>query len=131
MELPKINDFELEKSHLKYCPLCLEKWQIYEELDTPEKKGDIYLFCLKDEVSIKISDPMLGRWAVVEHEPCAVCGHKFMRMFFRSDEYIKMRCEKCNCIIESVDPSKHEKLIRKEEMDGLRKTVREPEEDEN
>jgi phage FluMu protein Com len=104
--------------------LCLEKWKIYEELDTPQKKGDIYLFCLEDEISIKISDPMLGRWAVIEHEPCPVCGEKIMRMFFRSDEYIKMKCHKCKTVVESVDDKKHEALIRKEEMDGLRKTVR-------
>lgn len=125
-QIPKIDHFKAEKSHLKYCPLCLEKWKIYEELDTAVKKGDIYLFCIEDEISIKISDPMLGRWAVVEHEPCPCCGHKFMRLFFRSDEYIKMKCEKCKFVAESVEPDKHAELMRKEEMKGLRKTVRVP-----
>ena len=113
-KIPTVDDFKPEKSHLKFCPLCLERWKIFEEQDTPERKGNIYLFCLEDDISIKISDPMLGRWAVVEHEPCPVCNEKQMRMFFRSDMYIKMKCHKCRCVVESVDPSKHEALIRKE-----------------
>ena len=120
---PKGDSFVPEKSHLKYCPLCLQEWKIYEELDTPQRKGDIYLFCIEDVISIKISDPMLGRWAVIEKEPCPVCGEKEMRLFFRSDEYIKMLCPKCKCCIENVDNEKHAALIKKEEMLGQRKTV--------
>ena len=68
-----------------------------------------------------------GNYEVNKKGICPVCGEKMMRMFFRSDMYIKMKCSRCGCKVESVDPSKHEALIRKEEMEGLRKTVREPE----
>lgn len=123
-KIPKIDDFKPEQSHLKFCPLCTQPWKIYEEMDTPQRKGDIYLFCLEDEVSIKISDPMLGRWAVIQKEPCPVCGEKEMRLFFRSDEYIKMLCPKCKCCVENVDNEKHAALLKKEEMRGTRKTIK-------
>lgn len=106
------------KADMEHCPLCLTKWALYEE---PGKEGKVFLFCLKDEVSIWIRDPLLGKYFLTQSEPCAVCG-TLMRLFYRSDQYIKMKCPKCGCAIENVDNQKHAMLIKQEEMKGLRKT---------
>ena len=120
-KIPNLDSFVPEKSDLEYCPLCLKKWRLYEE---PGKTGKVYLFCVDDLISIWIRDPMLGRWKNVEKEQCPVCSEKEMRLFFRSDEYIKMKCHKCGCVIENVDNDKHEKLIKEEEAKGKRKIVK-------
>ena len=122
-KLPKIDTFVPSKADLEHCPLCLKKWAIFEE---PGKEGKVYFFCIKDLISIWIRDPMLGRWRIVQKEPCPVCGEKEMRLFFRSDEYIKMLCHKCGCCIENVDPAKHAALMKKEESMGIRHTPKIP-----
>lgn len=121
-ELPKIDTFIPTKADIEHCPLCLNKWQMIEE---EGKEGRVYFSCLRTKcmISIWIRDPMLGRWTRTESEPCPVCSEKKMRLFFRSDEYIKMLCPKCGCSIENVDNDKHAALMRKEESEGKRKTI--------
>lgn len=116
---PSAIPFTATKADMENCPLCLQKWGMFEE---PGKAGKVYFFCLKDEVSIWIRDPLLGKYFYIESEPCAVCG-TMMRLFCRSDQYIKMKCPKCNCAIENVDEKKHAMLIKEEELKGLRKTI--------
>ena len=115
---------------MNHCPLCLKKWTIVEE---EGKTGRAFFVCFEPKcmINIWVRDPMLGRWVYVEKEPCAVCGHKETRLFFRSDGYIKMVCPKCGCAIENVDPVKHEALIKREEAAGLRRTVREQNREQN
>lgn len=124
MEIPnpkEIDAFIPTKADIEHCPLCLEKWKMYEE---PGKMGKVFFFCLKDMVSIWIRDTMLGRWVRVESEPCPVCSEPKMRLFFRSDGYIKMKCPKCGACVESVDNEKHAAMMKKEEAMGLRKTLK-------
>lgn len=128
MDLPKLDPkkfdgFVPSKADMEHCPLCLQKWQMVEE---PGEHGKVFFACMRQKcmVSIWIRDPMLGRWTRIESEPCPVCQEKNMRLFFRSDGYIKMVCHKCGCMIESVDTDKHERLIRAEEKAGQRKIIR-------
>lgn len=127
MELPdisKLDTFVPAKADLDHCPLCLNKWQIVEENG---KTGKVYFACMRQKcmISIWVRDPILGRWTRVESEECPVCknGNR-MRLFFRSDGYIKMVCPKCSCMIENVDDEKHQRLIEAEEKAGKRKTIK-------
>lgn len=121
MEAPNPNSLQITttKADMEHCPLCLKKWGMFEE---PGKLGKVFFFCLKDEISIWIRDIMLGKYFHTESEPCAVCGTT-MRLFYRSDQYIKMKCPKCGCAIENVDNTKHAMLMKAEEAKGLRKTI--------
>lgn len=110
---------------VNHCPLCKEKWSMYEE---PGALGKVFLFCLKDMVSIWIRDPLLGRWVRVEEEPCPMCQEPHTRLFFRSDGYIKILCPKCKWSMENVDPDKHQAMMKHEEAMGLRKTFNKPKE---
>ncbi len=110
----------VSKADQSHCPLCLGKWSMFEE---PGKLGKVYFFCLKDDISIWVRDALLGKYFHIESEPCAVCG-TMMRLFCRSDEYIKMKCPKCGCAIENVDNTKHAMLMKQEEQKGLRKTFK-------
>lgn len=118
-KIPKIDSFIPSKADMSHCPLCLDKFTLFEE---PGKEGKVYFCCHKPKcmVSIWVRDPMLGRWGIVESEPCPVCSEPKMRLFFRSDEYIKMQCPKCFCTVESVDNDKHAALMKKEEAEGKR-----------
>lgn len=125
MDIPnpkEIDAFIPSKADMEHCPLCLEKWRIYEQ---QEKDGRVYFFCERPKcmVSIWVRDPMLGRWGRVETEKCAICSTS-MRLFFRSDGYIKMLCPKCGCSIENVDNDKHAALMKKEEAEGVRRTFK-------
>lgn len=121
-------NFVPSKADLEHCPLCKEKWHIYEE---PGKLGKVYFFCPKPScmVSIWIRDPMLGRWCNVEEEPCPMCQELHTRLFFRSDQYLKVMCPKCGWSMENVDPDKHAELMKKEEAMGLRQTIKKPKEE--
>lgn len=126
MELPKpqeIDAFIPTKADMSHCPLCKEKFITYEE---PGKLGKVFFVCVKPKcmISIWVRDPMLGRWGRVESESCPVCSEKNMRLFFRSDGYIKMVCGKCGCAIENVDDKKHAALMKAEEAKGERKTFK-------
>ncbi len=120
-DTPKIDSFVPTKSDMEHCPLCLNKFTLYEE---PGKLGRVYLVCARPKcmISIWLRDPMVGRWFRTESEPCPVCGEEKMRLFFRSDEYIKMLCPKCECIVENVDPEKHAMIMKYEESKGKRIT---------
>lgn len=117
--IPKIDSFVPSKADMSHCPLCLKKFTMYEE---PGKEGKVYFICVgvKCMISIWVRDPMLGRWTRVEGEQCPVCQEPKMRLFFRSDEYIKMQCHKCGCTIENVDNDKHAALMKKEIAEGKR-----------
>lgn len=126
MELPtpkEIDAFIPSKADMSHCPLCLNKFTLYEE---PGKDGKVYLICVKPKcmISIWIRDPMLGRWTRIKSEQCPVCAEKNMRLFFRSDGYIKMLCAKCGCCVENVDNDKHAALMKKEEAEGKRKALK-------
>lgn len=122
METPEAANIPIvsSKADMEHCPLCLNKWAMFEE---PGKDGKVFFFCLKDEISIWVRDPLLGKYFNIQSEPCAVCS-TMMRLFCRSDQYIKMKCPKCGCAIENVDNTKHAMLMREEEAKGLRKTYK-------
>lgn len=119
----KFKSFIPTKADMDHCPLCKDKWTLYEEAG---KEGKVFFICVKPKcmIYIWVRDPMLGRYYNTESEPCPVCQEPNMRLFYRHDGYIKMKCSKCVCIVESVDPEKHEKLLKHEELMGLRKTFR-------
>ena len=116
-KIPKIDSFVPSKADMSHCPLCLKKFGMYEQ---PGAAGKVYFFCTDCLISIWVRDPMLGRWTRVESEQCPVCKEPKMRLFFRSDEYIKMVCPKCGCAIENVDNDKHAALMKKEISEGKR-----------
>lgn len=120
-KLPKLDSFVPTKADLSFCPLCLDKWTIFEE---PGPEGKVFFTCVKPKcmISIWVRDPMLGRWVKTQSEKCAVCGN-MMRLFFDSSGYIKMVCPKCGCSIENVDNDKHAALMKAEEDAGKRKTI--------
>lgn len=117
--IPKIDSFIPTPADMNHCPLCLNKFIMYEE---PGKDGKVYFCCVKPKcmISIWVRDPMLGRWCRTESEQCPVCQEPKMRLFFRADGYIKMQCAKCGCTIENVDNDKHAALMKKEEAEGTR-----------
>lgn len=117
-ELPKLDNFIPTKADMEHCPLCKNKFVSYEE---PGKQGNAMMVCLICMVKIWVRDPALGRWSRVEPEPCPFCKEP-MRIFFRSDGYIKTQCPKCKFAAETVDPEKHQKLIDAEEARGVRFT---------
>lgn len=120
-ELPKLDSFMPSKADMTHCPLCLDKFTMFEE---PGKEGHVYFVCHKPKcmISIWVRDPMLGRWGRVESEPCPLCSEPKMRLFFRTDQYLKMLCVKCGYICENVDPDKHAALMKAEEDRGFRFT---------
>lgn len=71
------------------CPLCFKQMR---EIVT--QYGQYYC-CLEEfcMISIKKNDPCCGRWREKpENAPtCQFCGKK-MRMFFRSDRFMKVQC---------------------------------------
>lgn len=124
-EISKLDSFVPSKADLSHCPLCRGKFTLYEE---PGRDGKVYMLCVNPKcmISIWVRDPMLGRWGRVESEKCPLCSEPKMRLFFRSDEYIKMLCSKCGYICESVDNDKHAAMMKKEEAEGTRKTFKAP-----
>lgn len=122
-DLPKIDTFIPSKADMEFCPLCDNKFTLIEE---SEKTGHAYFACMRQScmVWIWVRDPMLGRWRRVESEQCPICSEKQMRLFFRQDGYIKMRCIKCGCCVENVDDEKHAALMKFEESKGERKTFK-------
>lgn len=100
MKIPSVED-------IKYCPLCLKKWKI---VDLDGKEGKAYFVCFDCEISIWVRDHMVGQWEKVEPVICGVCNNEKMRMFFRSDEFIKTYCPKCKSTVESYDEDKHRKI---------------------
>jgi len=71
-----------------YCPLCDKKMR---EVFT--RKGMVYscteIDCM---VSIRAKDPCIQRWRTVDAMRCQFCA-KPMKMFFRSDGFLKAKCE--------------------------------------
>lgn len=120
-KIPEIDAFIPTHADISHCPLCKSKFTMYEE---PDAEGKVYFVCGRPKcmISIWIRDPMLGRWHRVESEKCPICQEPNMRLFFRSDGYVKMQCHKCGCSIENVDNDKHAALMKKEEDEGKRKT---------
>lgn len=101
-----------------HCPLCLGKWTLVEE---EEKDGKAYFACFKSTclISIWVRDPMLGKYFNYDKIPCAVCG-KDMRLFFRSDQYMKCYCPGCKVVVEHVDEKKHQLMVEEEVRRGIR-----------
>lgn len=122
-KVPEIDAFIPTKADIEHCPLCDNKFTMIEE---DGKDGKVYFACVKPKcmISIWVRDPMLGRWRRVQTEKCPVCSEANMRLFFRSDGYIKMVCRKCGCAMENVDNDKHAALIKHEEQQGQRKTFK-------
>lgn len=107
--MPKILS---ELSKIKYCPLCHKEWSIVEE---EGKEGKMYFVCLNDlcMISIWVRDSALGQYEKMMEEepvPCPNCGNPKMRMFFRSDGFLKFRCVKCNCTVEELDIDREKNL---------------------
>jgi hypothetical protein len=71
-----------------YCPLCDKRMR---EIFT--RKGMVYscteIDCM---VSIRAKDPAITRWRTVDAMRCQFCS-KPMRMFFRSDGFLKAWCK--------------------------------------
>lgn len=114
-----------DKADLNHCPLCLKKWTMYEE---PGNTGKVYFCCTNSwcMISIWIRDAMLGMWhdPASEKIPCLNCGDP-MRVFFRSDQYMKCYCPKCKIVIENIqNEDKHNAIMAKEEADGKLQRVK-------
>ncbi len=106
------------KIDMEHCPLCLEKWKLVEE---EGKEGKVYFACFNSycEVSIWVRDKLLGVYFKTEKPPCAICG-KEMRIFYRSDGYLKCYCPGCKAVVEHVDEKKHEAMVQREVAQGKR-----------
>ncbi|MCP4989722.1 MAG: hypothetical protein GY928_27800 [Colwellia sp.] len=85
------------------CPLCKKPFE------RASAYGVEYLFCRKDKIQILPNDPMIKHWSNVDPEtgegvPCTneKC-HGEMRVFTRSDGYMKSVCPnpKCGAAIET------------------------------
>lgn len=111
------------KADMEHCPLCLKKWKIVEEEGA---FGNGYFACLECEISIKVSDPMVGQYFKIDPVECPVCNHSKTRVFYRSDGYLKYYCPKCKAIIESVDEKKHNKVLKAEVEKGVRWMPKKP-----
>ena len=122
-----IDGFIPSKADMEFCPLCDERFTLYEE---PTKLGKVMFVCLGKNCMIRIwvRDPMLGRWRRVESESCPICSEKNMRIFFRSDGYIKLLCRKCGYACETVDEEIHDAILRHEVEQGKRIMFRKPKE---
>ncbi len=79
------------------CPLCKKPFEAAETL------GKVYYFCRKDEIQIFANDPMMEKWTNVDPETeeaisCCnpQCGSA-MRVFTRSDGFMKAKCPEKRC----------------------------------
>jgi len=106
------------------CPLCLK---MYERAMTIQ--GGEYFFCRKDQVVIFCNDPYLNQVPKEEEEiPCSneKCSEK-MRLFMRSDGYMKAVCPSkfCGVGIETGEMPDANLIAEKgkanEAIDGLTK----------
>lgn len=120
----EITRFIPTKTEMEHCPLCLKKWKIVEE---EGKFGSGYFACLPCEISIKVSDPMVGMYFMIDPVECPVCNNSKTRVFYRSDGYLKYSCPKCKGVIESVDENKHNKVLKAEVAKGVRWMPKKPE----
>lgn len=98
-----MTEIVMNASKQKFCPLCGDKWVIYEE---EEKKGRAFFVCKRCMISIWIRDPLLGKWDTLPKVNCPNCNTD-MRMFARAaDSFMAMKCpnKKCRCDIRTDDP---------------------------
>ncbi len=106
------------------CPLCEKKFEM-KQLPS----GRNFYVCKPCEVAIDVKDPMVGRWKEnfdpdgeqTIHIPCPnpKCRTK-MRMFCRSDQYMKAVCPnpKCGAVVETEEMPDGEYIVRKGKGDG-------------
>ena len=99
-------------ANVEICPLCHKPWA------KTLKAGRMILFCVRPGcmISVFADDPMIQKWPQFEVVPCSFCNTG-MRLFARSDTYMKLKCPKCSCVIESEDPAIHYRKDRKAEID--------------
>ncbi len=103
------------------CPLCLKK---FERKTLPGSPREFFR-CKTCEVAIDVKDPMVGRWKENfdpdgDHStkiPCPHCRNA-MRMFCRSDEYMKSYCPKCHTEVETNEMPDGVYLVKKGDKDG-------------
>lgn len=83
------------------CPLCYTPMEVKWD---PLRKINI-LVCLKDEIAIAVTDPLVGKWEQkAEVIPCPNCDTP-MRVFFTSVGFMKAKCpsRKCGCAVKSAN----------------------------
>ncbi len=104
------------------CPLCEKKFEM-KQLPS----GRNFYVCKPCDIAIDVKDPMVGRWKENfdpdgEHSTKIPCPNRKcrsqMRMFCRSDEYMKAVCPKCGSEMETNEMPDGAYLVRKGEGDG-------------
>lgn len=109
------------------CPLCKKPF----ERAAVHAGGAEYFFCRKDKITIFVNDPMIEKWTDIDPEtgepiPCSnpKCREK-MRIFCRSDGYIKAVCpnKRCGAEIETqAAPDGHYDTMPGHGTDGIKST---------
>lgn len=104
------------------CPLCKKKF----ERKTLKGTSREFYTCKPCNIAIDVKDPMVGRWFEdfdpdgdqTTKIPCPKCNGP-MRMFCRSDEYMKASCPRCHCEVETNEMPDGVYITKKGEGDKI------------
>ena len=96
------------------CPLCLQRMQ---RVYIPSRGFHAFV-CHRDQIAIRVSDPLVGKWHLKKEKiACPNCQDD-MRYFFTSTGYKKAVCVRKGCQMALVEHEPDEVAKRQKAMDA-------------